>query len=43
MLQDTINSINGVLVRLNDERWEHITEEKPYMQSYYESILEAKE
>jgi hypothetical protein len=29
MILDIVTSINGVPVRLNDERWEHIIEEKP--------------
>lgn len=43
MILDIVTSINGVPVRLNDERWEHIIEEKPYMQSYCERMLEAVE
>ena len=36
-------SINGVPIRLTEERWEHIVDEKPYMQSYYEQTLDAVE
>jgi hypothetical protein len=40
---DTAYSINGVPVRLTEERWEHITSNKPYMEAYYERVLEAIE
>jgi hypothetical protein len=43
MILEVVTSINGVPIRLNEERWEHIIEEKPYMNSYYESMLEAVE
>jgi hypothetical protein len=36
-------SINGVPIRLTEERWEHIVSNKPYMETYYESILDAIE
>ena len=36
-------SINGVPIRLTAERWEHIIGNKPYMNSHYESVLEAIE
>lgn len=41
MILATAISINGVPIRLTDERWEHIIEEKTYMQSYYDKMLEA--
>lgn len=34
-------SVNGVPVRLTEERWEHITGNKPYMEAYHEKVLEA--
>ena len=34
MILEMVTSINGVPIRLNEERWEHIIEEKPYMNSY---------
>ncbi|GAB4411966.1 MAG: hypothetical protein Fur0044_06230 [Anaerolineae bacterium] len=36
-------SINGIPIRLTEERWEHIVSNKPYMESYYEQMLEAIE
>lgn len=40
---DTVDSIRGVPIRLTEERWEHITSSKPYMEAYYERVLEAIE
>jgi hypothetical protein len=36
-------STNNVPIRLTQERWEHITSNKPYMEGYYERSLEAVE
>jgi hypothetical protein len=36
-------SVNGVPIRLTKERWEHIVNNKPYMESYDERILDAIE
>jgi hypothetical protein len=36
-------SVNGVPIRLTEERWEHIVSNKPYMESYYERTLDAIE
>jgi hypothetical protein len=36
-------SINGVPIRLIEERWLHIVENKPYMYSYDEALLLAIE
>lgn len=36
-------SINGVPIRLTDERWTHITSNKPYMEKYYDEVVEAIE
>jgi hypothetical protein len=36
-------SVNGVPIRLTEERWEHIVSNKPYMESYYERMLDAIE
>lgn len=36
-------SINGVPIRLTEERWEHIVHNKPYMESYYDRVLKAIE
>jgi hypothetical protein len=40
---DIAYSTNGVPIRLTQERWEHITSNKPYMESYYERVVEAVE
>jgi hypothetical protein len=37
---DVVESIDGVPIRLTDERWEHICEH-PNMSGYYESILDT--
>jgi len=36
-------SVNGVPIRLTEERWEHIVGNKPYMVSYYQETLQAIE
>ena len=36
-------SVNGVPIRFTEERWEHIVSNKPYMESYFERILDAIE
>ena len=40
---DRVNSVNGVPIRLTQERWEHIVSNKPYMETYYERVLDAVE
>ncbi len=40
---DIVYSINGVPVRLTEERWEHIVSNKPYMEAYYEQVLDTIE
>ena len=40
---DSAYSVNGVPIRLTEERWSHIVGNKPYMSSYYEKVLEAVE
>ena len=40
---DIAYSVNGIPIRLTQERWEHIVSNKPYMESHYEHILEAIE
>jgi hypothetical protein len=37
------HSVNGVPIRLPEERWLHIVENKPYMRAYYERVLTAVE
>lgn len=43
MILDTVDSINGVPIRLTDERWDHIVDAHPYMTTYYEDMLDAVE
>lgn len=40
---DIAYSVNGVPIRLTGERWEHVVSNKPYMETYYEKVLEAIE
>lgn len=40
---DIAYSVNGVPIRVTEERWDHIVSNKPYMSSYYEKVLEAIE
>lgn len=35
-----ISSINGVPIRLTEERWDHINEERD-LQSYFDDVIEA--
>ena len=37
------HSVNDVPIRLTEERWAHILENKPYMRAYYEKTLAAVE
>ena len=36
-------SVNGVPIRLTEERWEHIVSNKPYMEIYDDAILDTIE
>ena len=36
---DVAYSINGVPIRLTEERWQHIMNNKPYMEAYYDRML----
>ena len=36
---DIAYSVNGVPIRLTEERWTHIVENKPYMKAYYAKVL----
>jgi hypothetical protein len=38
---DVANSVNGVPIRLNYERWYHIVENHDEMASYYYDVLET--
>jgi len=40
---ELVYSVNGVPIRLTDERWVHITNNKPYMAAYFESVLDVIE
>jgi hypothetical protein len=40
---DIAYSVNGVPIRLTEERWEHMVSNKPYMETYYGKVLEAIE
>lgn len=41
MLVGTVTSVNGVLIRLTEERWGHITSQHPEMEAYQAAILDA--
>jgi hypothetical protein len=43
MILGIADSVNGVPIRLTDERWEHILDSHPEMASYQETILDAVE
>jgi hypothetical protein len=43
MILGISHSINGVPIRLTDERWEHILESHPELASYRETLLDAVE
>ncbi len=40
---EIVYSVNGVPIRFMEERWEHIVSNKPYIESYYERVLDAIE
>jgi len=41
MILGIAESINGVPIRLTEERWEHILDSHPELASYRETILDA--
>ena len=43
MILGIAESINGVPIRLTEERWEHILDSHPELASYRETILDAVE
>jgi len=43
MILGIAHSVNGVPIRLTDERWEHILDSHPELASYCETILDAVE
>jgi hypothetical protein len=40
---DVVNSVNGVPIRLTEERWNHIVDNKPYMRAYYGNVISTIE
>jgi hypothetical protein len=43
MILGTADSVNGVPIRLTDERWEHILDSHPELVSFRETLLDAVE
>ena len=43
MILGISHSINGVPIRLTEERWEHVLDSHPELASYRETVLEAVE
>lgn len=43
MAMEIADSVNGVPIRLTDERWEHIVERHPDMAGYYDDCLDVIE
>lgn len=43
MILGIVDSINGVPIRLTDERWEHILHRRPEMASLMETVLDGVE
>ncbi len=43
MILDIVESIDGVPIRLTDERWEHILFKHPLLSGYYQRILQTIE
>ena len=43
MILGIADSVNGVPIRLTDERWEHILDRRPNMASLVETVLAAVE
>src|SRR2546421_4456314 len=43
MILGIVDSVNGVPIRLTEERWEHILDSHPEVASYCETILDAIE
>jgi hypothetical protein len=41
MILGIADSVNGVPIRLTDERWEHILDSHPELASYRETILDT--
>jgi hypothetical protein len=43
MILGIVDSVNGVPIRLTDERWGHILDSHPELTSYRETVLDAVE
>jgi hypothetical protein len=43
MILATVNSVNGVPIRLTEERWDHIIDRRPDMRPYFDEVLGAVE
>ena len=43
MSLEVVYSVNGVPIRLTEERWDQIVSNKPYMEAQYDQVLEAIE
>ena len=43
MILGIADSVNGVPIRLTDERWEHILDSHPELASYRKALLDAVE
>jgi hypothetical protein len=43
MILGIAHSVNGVPIRLTDERWEHILDSHPELASFRDTVLEAVE
>ena len=41
MILGIADSVNGVPIRLTDERWEHVLDSHPELASYLETILDT--
>lgn len=40
---DIAYSVASIPIRLTEERWEHIVNNQPYMDAYYEEVLNTIE
>ena len=41
MILGIVDSVDGVPIRLTDERWDHILYRRPEMDSFIETVLDA--
>ena len=41
MILGIADSVNGVPIRLTDERWDHVLYRRPEMPSFLETVLDA--